>query len=158
MKVSRIVPGFMALFAVVALGAAANRPAPAMPGVGSSVITVYKSPTCGCCQAWVDYLKANGFEVKTIDLDDLSEIKAMSGVPRPIQTCHTAVVAGYVIEGHVPADAIAKLLKEQPKIAGIGVAGMPVGSPGMEVPGTPAQHYDVMSWDKTGKTSVYAKK
>jgi hypothetical protein len=158
MKVSRIVPACLALVAVLALGAAANRPAPAMPGATSSVITVYKSPTCGCCQAWVDYLKANGFEVKTIDLDDLSEIKAMSGVPRPIQTCHTAVVAGYVIEGHVPADAIAKLLKEQPKIAGIGVAGMPVGSPGMEVPGTPAQHYDVMSWDKTGKTSVYAKK
>jgi hypothetical protein len=106
----------------------------------------------------VDYLRANGYEVKTVDLDDLSEIKTMSGVPRPIQTCHTAVVAGYVIEGHVPVDAIARMLKEQPKIAGIGVAGMPVGSPGMEVPGTPAQHYDVMAWDKTGKTSVYARK
>jgi len=158
MSVSRITPLVVALVAVAALGAAANRPAPALPGAASSVITVYKSPTCGCCGAWVDYLRANGFEVKTVDLGDLSEIKTMSGVPRPIQTCHTAVVGGYVIEGHVPVDAIAKMLKEQPKIAGIGVAGMPVGSPGMEVPGTPAQHYDVMSWDKTGKTSVYAKK
>jgi len=155
---SRIAPVFLALVAVVALGAAANRPAPALQGAASSVITVYKSPTCGCCGAWVDYLRANGFEVKTVDLDDLSEIKTMSGVPRPIQTCHTAVVGGYVVEGHVPVDAIARMLKEQPKIAGIGVAGMPIGSPGMEVPGTPAQHYDVMSWDKTGKTSVYAKK
>jgi hypothetical protein len=158
MRVSRIVPVFIALFAVVALGAAANRPAPARLGDASSVITVYKSPSCGCCGAWVDYLRANGFEVKTVDLDDLSEIKTMSGVPRPIQTCHTAVVGGYVIEGHVPVDAIAKMLKEQPNIAGIGVAGMPIGSPGMEVPGTPAQHYDVLSWDKAGKTSVYAKK
>lgn len=158
MRVSRIAPVFVALIAVVALGAAAHRPAPALPGAAGSVITVYKSPTCGCCGAWVDYLRANGYEVKTVDLDDLSEIKTMSGVPRPIQTCHTAVVAGYVIEGHVPVDAIARMLKEQPKIAGIGVAGMPVGSPGMEVPGTPAQHYDVMAWDKTGKTSVYARK
>jgi hypothetical protein len=156
--VSRIVPVLLALVAAVALGAAANRPAPVVPGDASSVITVYKSPSCGCCQAWVDYLKANGFEVKTIDLDDLSEIKTVSGVPRAIQTCHTALVGGYVIEGHVPADAITRMLKEQPKIAGIGVAGMPAGSPGMVVPGTPAQHYDVMSWDRTGKTSVYAKK
>lgn len=156
MRISRFIPGLLALVAVVALGAAASRPAPAMSGAPGSVITVYKSPTCGCCQLWVDYLRANGFEVKTIDLDDLSEIKAMSGVPRSIETCHTAVVAGYVIEGHVPADAITRLLKEQPKIAGIGVAGMPIGSPGM--PGSPAQHYDVMSWDKNGTTSVYAKK
>lgn len=158
MKVARLIPSFVALGAVLTLGAAAHRPAPAAVEAAPTVITVYKSPTCGCCQAWVDYLKQNGFEVKAIELDDLSEIKAASGVPRAIQTCHTALVGGYVIEGHVPADAIARMLKEQPKIAGIGVAGMPVGSPGMEVPGTPAQHYDVMSWDKTGKTSVYAKK
>lgn len=156
MRVSRIVPVVLALVAAVALGAASNRTVPAEPDESSSVITVYKSPSCGCCQLWVDYLKANKFEVKTIELDDLSEIKAASGVPRSIQTCHTAVVGGYVIEGHVPADAITKMLKEQPKIAGIGVAGMPIGSPGM--PGSPAQHYDVMSWDKTGKTTVYAKK
>jgi hypothetical protein len=156
MKVSRITTVLLALVAVVALGAAASRAAPATASEAGSVITVYKSPSCGCCQLWVDYLKANGFEVKTIDMDDLSEIKTASGVPRPIQTCHTAVVGGYVIEGHVPADVITKLLKEQPKIAGIGVPGMPVGSPGM--PGSPVEHYDVLSWDKTGKTSVYAKK
>ncbi len=156
MRVPRIVPAVLALAAAVALGAAANRAAPVTAAEASSTITVYKSPSCGCCQLWVDYLKANGFEVKTIDMDDLSEIKSASGVPRAIQTCHTAVVGGYVIEGHVPADAITKMLKEQPKIAGIGVAGMPIGSPGM--PGSPVQHYDVMAWDKTGKTSVYAKK
>jgi hypothetical protein len=154
MRLSRIVPLALVVAAVLSLGAAS------MPARSDevSVVTVYKSPSCGCCQKWVDYLQANGFQVKTIDLDDLTEIKTASGVPRSIQTCHTAVVEGYVVEGHVPVDALRKLLHDRPKVAGIGVAGMPAGSPGMEVPGTPAQAYDVISWDKTGKTSVYARK
>lgn len=143
-----------AVVATMALGAAA---AADLPAAGAPpVVTVYKSPYCGCCSKWVDYLKGNGYTVTTVDLEDLSEIKASSGVPRSVQTCHTAVVAGYVLEGHVPVDAINKLLAEKPKVAGIGVPGMPVGSPGME--GTPAQHYDVLAWDKTGKTSVYLTK
>ena len=121
-----------------------------------SVVTVYKAASCGCCGKWVDYLRANGFEVKVVDMDDLSEIKSASGVPRSLQTCHTAVVEGYVVEGHVPVDALRKLLHDRPKVAGIAVPGMPVGSPGMD--GSPAQHYDVIAWDKTGKTSVFAKK
>ena len=120
------------------------------------MITVYKSPSCGCCGKWVDYLRANGFEVKVVDMDDLTEIKSASGVPRQLQTCHTAVVEGYVVEGHVPVDALRSLLHDRPKVAGIGVPGMPIGAPGMD--GSPAQHYDVMAWDKTGKTTVYAKK
>lgn len=158
MKFVRVVPFAIAAAAVLALGAASTGSPAALPGGSDAVVTVYKSPSCGCCTKWVEYLQANGFEVKTVDLDDLSEIKAASGVPRQLQTCHTAVVGGYVVEGHVPADALQKLLKEQPKVSGIAVPGMPVGSPGMEVPGTPAQSYDVIAWDKTGKTSVYAKK
>ena len=102
------------------------------------------------------YLRANGFEVKTVDLDDLTEIKASVGVPTQLQTCHTAVVEGYVVEGHVPVDALRSLLHDRPKVAGIAVPGMPVGSPGMD--GSPVQHYDVIAWDKAGKTTVYARK
>jgi hypothetical protein len=158
MKLNRMVPFALAAAAVVSLAAAAGGPRPSPAGDPVSVITVYKSPTCGCCTKWVENLQANGFEVKTIDLDDLGEVKAASGVPRSVQTCHTGMVEGYVIEGHVPANAIKKLLYDRPKVAGIGVPGMPVGSPGMEVTGMAAQSYDVIAWDKTGKTSVYAKK
>ena len=158
MRVSMIVPLALAAAAVVSLGAATRGPAPAAARPGISVVTVYKSPSCGWCQKWIDYLQANGFQVKAVDLDDMSEIKAASGVPRALQTCHTAVVEGYVVEGHVPADALKRLLHDRPKVAGIAVPGMPVGSPGMEVPGTPAQSYDVIAWDKAGKTSVFARK
>lgn len=156
MRLSRIIPLVLAVAAVVSLGAASRGQLPPTPSAAVSVITVYKSASCGCCKKWVEYLQANGFEVKTVDIDDLSEIKAASGVPRSIQTCHTAVVEGYVVEGHVPVDALRKLLHDRPKVAGIGVPGMPIGSPGMD--GSPAQAYDVMAWDRTGKTSVYAKK
>lgn len=154
MRLARLVLPVVAAVATLALAGAA---ASDRPMVGAPpVVTVYKSPTCGCCSKWVDYLRANGFDVKTVDLEDLSEIKASSGVPRSVQTCHTAVVAGYVVEGHVPVDALRKLLADKPKVAGIGVPGMPIGSPGMD--GSPAQHYDVVAWDKTGKTSVYLQK
>jgi len=154
MRLARLVLPVVAAVATLALAGAT---ASDRPMVGAPpVVTVYKSPTCGCCSKWVDYLRANGFDVKTVDLEDLSEIKASSGVPRSVQTCHTAVVAGYVVEGHVPVDALRKLLADKPKVAGIGVPGMPIGSPGMD--GSPAQHYDVVAWDKTGKTSVYLQK
>lgn len=156
MKPSRWIPFALAAAVAVSLGAASSEHR-AVPGAAAvSVVTVYKSASCGCCGKWVDYLRANGFEVKVVDMDDLSEIKSASGVPRPLQTCHTAIVEGYVVEGHVPVDALRTLLHDRPKVAGIAVPGMPVGSPGMN--GTPAQHYDVIAWDKAGKTSVFAKK
>lgn len=154
MRIARLAFPVAALAATLALAGAAASDAP--PPGAPPVVTVYKSPTCGCCSKWVDYLKANGFDVKSVDLEDLTEIKAASGVPGAVQTCHTAVVAGYVVEGHVPVDALRKLLAEKPKVAGIGVPGMPIGSPGMD--GAPAQHYDVVAWDKAGKMSVYLKK
>ena len=123
----------------------------------SSELTVYKSPTCGCCGKWIDHMKAAGFQVKVVDLDDLTEIKQASGVPMKLRTCHTAVVGNYAIEGHVPADVVKKLLAERPAGAGIAVPGMPIGSPGMEV-GNQKDSYEVLLFDKTGKTTVFAKR
>jgi hypothetical protein len=117
-------------------------------------ITIYKSPTCGCCTEWADHLRKNGFAVETVDSLDLSRIKAMSGVKPELASCHTAFVNGYVIEGHVPADDITRLLAEKPDARGLTVPGMPAGSPGMESP-TP-EHHQVLLIDKTGKTTVFA--
>jgi hypothetical protein len=118
-------------------------------------LTVYKTPTCGCCGKWVEHMDANGFAATTTNLPDLSAIKAKHGVPAALHSCHTSLVGGYVIEGHVPAADIRRLLKERPKIVGLAAPGMPAGSPGMDVPNSPA--YDVIAFDKDGKTSVFAK-
>jgi hypothetical protein len=120
------------------------------------LVEVFKSPTCGCCANWVKHMQANGFIVRTTEMNDLTEVKKSRGVPDQVQSCHTAVVNGYVVEGHVPAADVQRLLKEKPEIAGIAVGGMPIGSPGMDFPGTKAQPYNVMSFDKSGATRVYA--
>lgn len=120
-------------------------------------ITVYKTPTCGCCKAWVAHLSKNGFVPTIHDLEDLTPVKASLGVPRTLASCHTAVVAKYAIEGHVPADLIKKLLADGPKnVAGLAVPGMVQGSPGMET-GT-KEPYDVIAFTRDGKTSVYARR
>ena len=119
-------------------------------------VTVYKDPTCGCCAKWVEHLRANGFATKVSEVANINEIKEQNHVPRQARSCHTAVVSGYVIEGHVPAADIQRLLKERPKgVVGLGVPGMPIGSPGMEL-GTRVQPYDVMAFDKEGRTQVFA--
>ena len=105
---------------------------------------------------WVEHLRSSGFTVRTTDVEDLSGIKTKHGVPASVQSCHTGVVDGYVVEGHVPAADIHRMLKERPKVAGIGAYGMPLGSPGMEVKGVAPQAYNVMAFDKTGKTTLYA--
>ena len=120
------------------------------------MVEVYKSPTCGCCSAWVDHLRDQGFEVRTIETDKVDELKATHRIPRQVQSCHTALVSGYVVEGHVPAADVARLLKERPAIAGIAVPGMPVGSPGMEIPGMKPQPFDVIAFGKDGSTRVFA--
>ena len=119
-------------------------------------IKVYKTPQCGCCKGWVQHLRANGFQVETMDMPDLSMIKQKYGVAPALQACHTAIVNGYVVEGHVPADIILKMLKERPAVAGIAVPGMPSGSPGMD--GGSKQAYDVLTFDRAGHTKVYAHK
>lgn len=98
--------------------------------LAGTAVTVYKSPTCGCCENYIEYLKENGFSVKTIKQDDMDSIKKRYGVTH-VASCHTALVNGYVVEGHVPVSAINKLVKEKPAIAGISVPGMPKNSPGM---------------------------
>ncbi len=142
------IPLMIAVLAAAAIGFAG-----AAAATGPTEVVVYKTASCGCCKKWVEHLQQNGFKVVTHDLDDLSEIKASAGVPASVQTCHTALVGGYVVEGHVPADVIQRLLKEKPKIAGLAVPGMPPGSPGME--GPRHDHFDVLSFDKTGHTAVY---
>jgi hypothetical protein len=118
-------------------------------------ITVYKSPSCGCCGEWVKYMQGQGFETDVREMNDLTEIKRSFGVPAKLESCHTAFISGYVFEGHVPADLVKKVLAERPKIVGLSAPGMPADAPGMGTGKTP---YDVISWDKAGKTAVYAKR
>ena len=121
-------------------------------------ITVYKTPTCGCCKAWVEHLQKNGFTPTTHDLNDLSETKDTLGVPDALRSCHTAVIGRYVVEGHVPADLIRKVVAEKPaNVLGLAVPGMPVGSPGMEVSGQKSP-YDVIAFTRDGKRTIYAKR
>jgi hypothetical protein len=117
-------------------------------------MVVYKSPTCGCCAAWVDHIEANGFRVEVRDTANLAPIKARHGVPGKLESCHTALVDGYVVEGHVPADLIVRMLRERPDAAGLAVPGMPMGSPGME--GPYKDRYDVLTFRRDGSTQVYA--
>lgn len=118
-------------------------------------VTVYKTSTCGCCVAWVRHLEANGFQVAVKELDDLTAVKQAHGITRELASCHTATVEGYVIEGHVPASDIHRLLKERPQVAGLAVPGMPMGSPGME--GPVKQPYDVIAFDKNGGKTVFSR-
>ena len=104
------------------------------------------------------HLRSNGFPVKTVDLDDLGPIKRQHAVPAALESCHTALVEGYVVEGHVPADLIDRLLRERPRIAGIGVPGMPLGSPGMESPGQTPEPYQILAFDRSGRTSLFARR
>jgi len=118
------------------------------------VLTVYKDPGCECCARWVKHMAANGFVVNVRDMKDMNEIKRTLGVPQALESCHTAVVGRYVIEGHVPADVIKKLLAEKSSVMGLAVPGMVTGSPGME--GGKAEHYNIVAFETGGKTRVYA--
>jgi hypothetical protein len=121
-----------------------------------SVVTVYKDPACECCVRWIKHLSANGFVVTVHDVSNIDEIKRTMNVPRSLESCHTAVVGRYVIEGHVPADVIKNLLAEKPSLMGLAVPGMPVGSPGMEG-GTP-ERYNVVAFERGGATRIYARR
>lgn len=114
-------------------------------------ITVYKSPWCGCCEQWIGHMRSQGHRVVSQDLEDLDAIKTMAGVPEDLQSCHTAFVAGYVLEGHVPAADVARLLAERPEARGLAVPGMPGGSPGME--GAAAEPFEVMLFERNGSSA-----
>lgn len=114
-------------------------------------IVVTKDPSCGCCGNWVEHVRASGFRAEVIDSAQMGRVKARLGVPQALASCHTAEVGGYVIEGHVPASAIRRILRERPEAVGLAVPGMPVGSPGMEVEGSPAEAYEVILFGSAGQ-------
>tara|TARA_R110000823_G_scaffold196261_2_gene327609 strand:- start:1420 stop:1926 length:507 start_codon:yes stop_codon:yes gene_type:complete len=118
-------------------------------------IHVYKSPTCGCCTDWVDHLENNGFEVEVTETHDMNRVKMEAGLSPNLASCHTAFVGDYVIEGHVPADDIHRLIADAPKARGLAVPGMPAGSPGMEM-GDRKDHYQVLMFNANGQTKVYS--
>ena len=147
-QTSRIIVGGL-LASTLLVGGFMLAPKPA----SAADITVYKSPTCGCCTKWVKHLEDNGFSVQVKHRRDLTAVKQELGVKRELQGCHTGVVEGYVIEGHVPAADIQRLLTERPNVRGLSVPGMPMGSPGME--GPRKSPYKVLSFDEQGNTSTY---
>lgn len=116
---------------------------------------VYKSPSCGCCGDWVDHMEENGFEVDVTDTNDMNQIKRDAGLNPELASCHTAFIGDYVIEGHVPADDVRRLMKEQPDAHGLSVPGMPAGSPGMEM-GDRKDNYQVLLFNESGQTRVFA--
>ena len=139
---------------VVAVAAAAFAGFSVINGSSSAKeILVYKTPTCGCCGKWVEHLEAEGYDVTTQDVNNLTGIKNMHKIPAGLRTCHTGIIDGYVIEGHVPARFVTQLIEQKPDIAGIGVPGMPIGSPGME--GAYNESYDVLAYTKDGRTAVF---
>ena len=119
----------------------------------AEVMTVYKSPTCGCCDKWIEHVQKHGFVVEAHNVRDVRPYKIQGGLPAGMGSCHTAFVGGYLIEGHVPADVIERLLEERPAIAGLAVPGMPMGSPGMEGPYT--EPYDIVAFGGAEGLSIY---
>jgi hypothetical protein len=140
-------------YALTRLGARNRTAATLIP-----LMTVWKSPTCGCCTDWVAHVRRAGFRLEVHDVHDVESEKRRLGVPQALGSCHTATIAGYVIEGHVPADVIQRLLAERPAVTGLAVPGMPIGSPGMEMAGARPQPYDIVTFDRQGQTAVYARR
>lgn len=139
-------------------GGAANdvQPDATTAAIEPAQMVVYKNASCGCCGKWIEHMQQSGFEVTAQNVDNLGPIKGRVGVPHGMGSCHTAEVSGYFIEGHVPADAVKRLLAEKPKAKGLTVPGMPIGSPGMES-GARVDPYEVHLVHEDGTTSVFEK-
>lgn len=136
--------------AVTAAACAPGRPQP-------TELTVYKTPSCGCCTGWVNHMRGAGFEARVRELPDLSSIRSARGVPETLASCHTAVIGGYVLEGHVPAGDVRKLLAERPDAVGLAVPAMPLGSPGMETPDGQREPYETLLILRGGGARVFAR-
>lgn len=161
MKTSRSVakssPGRIVRGALVAAGVAvglAMGGTMLTKGAGAAEVIVYKSPWCDCCGEWADHMRENGFSLMVREVEDLDPIRAEHGVTDELMSCHTAVVDGYVVEGHVPATDVRRLLQEQPEAKGLAAPGMPAGSPGMEGAGN--EPYNVLLFTEDGDTRVFA--
>ncbi len=141
---SWIAIAFIVLLATTSSAQAANLP----------TATVYRDPACTCCGGWIKHLQSQGFSVKNVPTNDMVAFKQEHGVTDDLASCHTAIIDGYVVEGHAPSDDIKRLLAEKPDIKGIAVPGMPVGTPGMEM-GNKKDSYAVVSFDKQGQTKVF---
>lgn len=145
-------------FSAIAAGLVVSACSIANP-VGQSALaaelTVFRSPTCGCCSLWIDHMKEAGFTVRDEVTEDMTAIKQEYGLPQNLASCHTTLANGYVIEGHIPAADVQRLLTEKPDIAGIAVPGMPIGSPGMES-GNYVEPYTVFSFTDSGQTAAFA--
>lgn len=128
---------------------------PATGAAAQPIMTVYKSPTCGCCEEWAKIMAEQGFSVRTENVADINQVKAEHTVAPALQSCHTAIVDGYVIEGHVPAADIHRLLDERPNVLGLAVPGMPMGSPGMEIAGRAGEPFDVLTFDVSGNVRLF---
>jgi hypothetical protein len=128
--------------------------APVLPAE-SPFVTVYKSSSCTCCAKWVDHMKANGFKTTVHDREDMDQVKDWLGVPQKVRSCHTAQVDKYLIEGHVPAADVLRLVQEKPKVAGLAIPGMPQSAPGMDM--KPHQPYEVVAFQSSGTTQSFAK-
>ena len=146
-KLARILP-------TLACGAALGLAAPAF--ASPDEVVMYKDPNCGCCGKWAEHMRSAGFAVKEVASARMDLVKQEAGVPEALGSCHTAKVAGYVVEGHVPAADVRRMLAEKPAIRGLSAPGMPLGSPGMEGP-YPAERYDVVSFDAQGRRAVFSK-
>ena len=138
----------------LACGAALGLAAPAL--ASPDEVVMYKDPNCGCCGKWAEHMRSAGFPVKEVASPRMDLVKQEAGVPEALGSCHTAKVGGYVVEGHVPAADVRRMLAEKPAIRGPSAPGMPLGSPGMEGP-YPAERYDVVSFDAQGRSAVFSK-
>ena len=143
---------------LVACGSSADQPNASTVNAVAALPTlmVYKNESCGCCRAWVSQMHHAGFRVEVHNVDNLGPTKERVGIPAAMGSCHTAEVAGYFVEGHVPAADVTRLLAERPNAKGLTVPGMPVGSPGMEAASGKVQPYDVLLVAKDGTTTVFA--
>ncbi len=143
----------LGLAAVAGLGLAASSCSDA--AAADSEMTVYASPSCGCCGAWVDHMRENGFTVRVVYDQDLAQVRARHHLPNELMSCHLGVVDGYAVEGHVPAQVVRRLIEERPEVLGIAAPGMPAGSPGMEMPDGSRTPYEVVSWNEDGPVDVF---
>lgn len=151
--------GLLAGMLLAACAAPASEPATGAAPTGEQptrTMHIYRSPTCGCCSNWVGYVQEHGYTVTVEDVQDMAAIKAEHNVPESTWSCHTALIDGYVVEGHVPVEDIERLLRERPDVAGIAAPGMPTGSPGREVDGVAPQPFDVVTFDAAGATEVFS--